>query len=290
MQKESPLITLFLTYLSSERGLSLHTIAAYRRDLTLLQDSISSRELDQITENDLVTFLEKLHVASFAPSSRYRLFMALRSFYRFLKREGKITTNPTLLISLPKKGFSIPNILTVEEVILLIQTPDTNSEVGARDAAILEMLYATGIRVSELCRLNVRDVDETKVQVYGKGGKMRLVPVGQAAIRALDHYLLHYRKDKKENPPLFLTLKGKRIDRITVWKLIKSYANQIGLTKTISPHTLRHSFATHLLDHGADLRAIQELLGHSDINTTDHYTHLSQKHLCTTFDTIHPRP
>ncbi len=190
----------------------------------------------------------------------------------------------------PKMWQLIPEVLEMEEVDALLKQPNPEDPMGARDAAILELLYATGMRVSELCSLRLQDLSDSFVKVRGKGKKERLIPVGKKAICAVDHYLLHFRKEKEEtDAPLFVSLKGKPIDRVTVWRQIRRYARLAKIVKPISPHTLRHSFATHLLENGADLRLIQEMLGHEDIGTTDRYTHVSGRRLRDAFHKFHPR-
>jgi len=280
----------FLNFIGSEKGLSVHTIEAYERDLRLFFSSIKAKKISQVERSDIISFMEKMKKKGYASSSLYRSLMALKVFFRFLKREGWIDVDPTFLIESPKLWQLIPEVMTEKEVAALLTQPEEDSEIGARDRAILELLYATGIRVSELCSLNVHDVDDQTVCVKGKGGKERVVPVAKVAIEALDRYLSYRNEVKKlKDQPLFVTKKGKRIGRTQVWSRIKRYGMSAGIEKVISPHTLRHCFATHLLDHGADLRVIQELLGHADIGTTDRYTHLSNKHLYQAFDAFHPR-
>lgn len=191
----------------------------------------------------------------------------------------------------PKIWQLIPESLSLSEIENLLAQPQDHDFLGARDKAIFELLYATGMRVSELCKLRICDLDDRFVKVKGKGRKERVIPIGVKAIEAIDRYLTHYRATaEEENAPLFVSTKGKQIDRITVWSRIKVYAKSAGITKPISPHTLRHSFATHLLENGADLRVIQEMLGHEDIGTTDRYTHVNRTHLKTAFEKFHPRP
>ena len=213
--------------------------------------------------------------------------IAIKVFFRFLKREGIISQNITLLLATPKIWQLIPDVLSIEEMEQLLNQPDLSLVKGVRDRAILEVLYASGLRVSELCGLTIRDVDDEYMRIRGKGGKERLVPIGRKAISAIDRYL-HFRDGPLEET-LFVGKGGQPIDRVTVWKMIKSYAVQAGISKSISPHTFRHSFATHLLDNGADLRVIQELLGHSSITSTDRYTHISCSHLQQAFEEFHPR-
>lgn len=220
-----------------------------------------------------------------------RMLVAIKVFFRFLKREKIISLDLGCYFETPKIWQLIPEVLQVEEVDLLLAQPKDDDRIGSRDKAILELLYATGMRVSELCGLCLNDLSDTFVKVRGKGKKERIIPVGKKAIAAVDHYLLHYRGEiREENGPLFVSAKGKRVDRITIWKQVKMYAKQAGIAKSISPHTLRHSFATHLLEGGADLRLIQDMLGHEDIGTTDRYTHVTGGRLRNAFKAFHPRP
>ena len=270
----------FLSYIASEKGLSPHTVEAYGRDVRGLIDFVYTKgvtEPHKIEESHIVGHLGALHEKQQASSTIARALMAVKVLFRFWKREGAIETNIALYLDSPKLWQLIPAILTGEEVERLLAVPDTDTFVGARDRAILEMLYGSGLRVSEVCSLGVHDVDEAFARVLGKGRKERIVPVGREAIAALDHYLLHHRKEGEG--ALFLSRRGRPLERTAVWKRIKSYAREAGIEKNISPHTLRHSFATHLLDNGADLRVIQEMLGHASIGTTDRYTHVSNTRL-----------
>lgn len=215
----------------------------------------------------------------------------MKVFFRFLKKEGIITSDLSCYFETPKIWQLIPEVLQMEEIDLLLAQPKADDRIGARDKAILELMYATGMRVSELCGLCLNDLSDTFVKVRGKGSKERMIPVGKKAIDAVDHYLIHFRgESQQENGPLFVSTTGKRIDRMTVWKQVKLYAKKAGITKSISPHTLRHSFATHLLERGADLRLIQDMLGHEDIGTTDRYTHVTGSRLKAAFKAFHPRP
>lgn len=275
----------FLSYIGAEKGLSINTIEAYDKDIRRFCGTAKS----EVVEEDIVSHLALLKKEGFASSSIYRNLMALRVFFRFLRREGYLEKDPTELLDSPKMWQLIPEVLSGEEIKALLMAPSHEDEEGMRDKAILETFYATGIRVSELCALNVHDVGENTVRVIGKGGKERIVPIGEEALSAIDAYLAKWRNDKGEKRPLFLSKRGKRMNRTKVWERVKFYAKQAHIEKEISPHTLRHSFATHLLDHGADLRVIQEMLGHADIGTTERYTHLSKKRLFEAFDTFHPR-
>jgi integrase/recombinase XerD len=213
-------------------------------------------------------------------------------YFRFLRKEGLLDYDPTLHLQPPKLWQKIPDVLTEEEVERLLQAPNLETLIGLRDKAFLEVLYGSGLRVSEVCTLNLYDIKEQSIRVVGKGSKERVIPIAKVAVKAVDEYILKdhrgHIKDK-QGEPLFLTVSRKRIDRVTIWARVKYYAKIIGLTKTISPHSLRHSFATHLLNHGADLRVIQELLGHADIATTDRYTHISKERLLKSFHDHHPR-
>lgn len=280
----------FLSYIASEKGLAIHTIEAYERDLRSFLSFTEKKKLSRLKRSEIVAFMEVMKEKGYASSSLYRTFVSLKVFFRFLKREGWISEDPTHLIDSPKFWQLIPEVMSEREISLLLDQPDMESEVGKRDKAVLEVLYATGMRVSELCDLNIHDVDENIVRVKGKGGKERVIPIAPVAVEALDFYLSHRSDIKKlSDEPLFVTKKGKRMGRTGVWSLVKRYAKAAGIRKVVSPHTLRHSYATHLLDHGADLRVIQELLGHADISTTDRYTHLSNQHLYKAFDSFHPR-
>jgi integrase/recombinase XerD len=279
-------------HLLAERGLAKNSIEAYQRDnehFCLFLTEKGKCDLTSVTVEDILGFLSELKEKKYASSSMCRMLISIKVFFRFLKKEKVISENIAEHFESPKLWQLIPEVLSVEEVELLLKAPDTDSLQGARDKAILEVLYASGLRVSELCHLNLSDVHDAYVRVKGKGGKERLVPIAEPAIKAIDHYLGSFRQNDG-NPALFLSSGGKRIDRVSVWRQIKRYAKRVGLTKKISPHTLRHSFATHLLENGADLRVIQEMLGHAHIATTDRYTHVSQAHLAQAFHAFHPRP
>lgn len=280
----------FATYLISEKGLSLHTLESYQCDIQSFLSFLTSYELKnwgELKQQHVIDFLGEKKTTGYASSSISRALIAIKVFFRFLKREGIISHNITLLLTTPKIWQLIPDVLSLEEMEHLLNQPNRSTMKGARDRAILEVLYATGIRVSELCGLCIQDVDDDYLRIKGKGGKERLVPIGKQAICAIDRYL-HFRDGGVEQA-LFLGRGGSSIDRVTVWKIVKGYAKQAEITKLISPHTFRHSFATHLLDNGADLRVIQELLGHSSIKSTDRYTHVSCSHLHEAFRHFHPR-
>lgn len=287
MQKEW--IDDFLDYLKSEKGLSSSTITAYKTDLLHFSSFVKS-PINQISKEDVLSFLANLQERKYASSSICRIFISIKVFCRFLKKEKILSDSPSLFLQTPKIWQLIPEVLSFQEVEILLNAPDPDSFEGARDKAVLELLYATGMRVSELCKLDIKDLHDTFVKVFGKGKKERIIPVGKCAIAAVDHYLLKIENKQEEFQALFVTKNGKRITRMFVWKKVKEYALKAGIQKSISPHTLRHSFATHLLENGADLRLIQDMLGHADIGTTDRYTHVTKLRLQNAFKNFHPRP
>jgi len=272
----------FIIYLASERGLSQSTLAAYSSDITLFYRTVHGK----VDRESLTFFFLELRRLGYASSSLCRISISLRIYFRFLKEERIIKEDWGQFLSSPRVWSLIPDVLTVEEVEKILRIVDLSAVVGLRDRSILELLYASGVRVSEVCSLNLSDVDDTQMRIKGKGGKERIVPLAKRAVVALDAYLA---KREDSSNALFLRRREERIDRFTVWRAIKKYAKMAGIEKQVSPHTLRHSFATHLLENGADLRIIQELLGHANIATTDRYTHISKSHLHLAFDAFHPR-
>lgn len=281
----------FLRYLRAERGLSANTLEAYGRDVGSFLSHVGSKALDQLNRDDVISFLAMLQAKKYATSSVARALIALKVFFRFLKRDGLHPQDIGQLLDTPKLWQMLPDVLSSAEIELLLCQPDVSTNQGIRDKAILELLYATGIRVSELCNLAIYDVDDDQIRVFGKGSKERIVPVSARAVVAIDTYLSKVRDnyDSETLKTLFLSLKGKPIDRVSVWKLIKAYAKQANITKNIFPHMMRHSFASHLLDGGADLRIIQEMLGHAHISSTDRYTHVSLSKVHERFKNMHPR-
>jgi len=279
----------FILYLASERGLAQNTLVAYRRDLTALWEFVGKKEWDKVGREDVIAFLEEKQRTGHASSSICRALVAIKVFFRFLQGESLISSAEVTLLESPKIWQLIPEVLSMAEVDTLLQVIQEDSFIGARDKAILAVMYACGLRVSEVCGLDLHDVGDESIRVRGKGGKERVVPIAKEAIDAVDLYLTKYRDGKGSLSAMFVTTKGKRMGRVSVWNRIKFYAKKAGIEKNISPHTLRHSFATHLLENGADLRVIQELLGHAHIATTDRYTHVSHKHLIEAFRAFHPR-
>lgn len=289
------LLQTYLEYLSVEKGLSRNTRLSYSRDLQKLFDFSAGQGLDvrRIEEKDLIKFIHVQSRLGLSARSLARLISSLKSFYLFLLLEGISKRNPTANLSAPKIWFSLPKFLTVEEVEILLDQPDGNETRGCRDRAMLELLYAGGLRVSELIALEKKDVNlESGFLICrGKGGKERIVPLGSPAARAVKKYLsdARYKLGRTDSDTLFLTCRGKSFTRQGFWKMLKQYGKQAGLDQKISPHVLRHSFATHLLERGADLRSVQLMLGHSQITTTQIYTHVTKGHLRRVYDRFHPR-
>jgi integrase/recombinase XerD len=286
----------FSIYLSSERGLSQNTLSSYRKDLLFFFRFLEVHKITSFQEvRDLHIkefLLEQKQQLKLTRSSLHHRLMTLRVFFRFLVKEDLLKISPCQHIESGKSDSILPEVLTLQEVERLLNVPQGKDHESLLFKAVLEMLYGSGLRVSELCSLNIYDVNEESVKVRGKGGKERVVPVSQMAIAAIDAYLSK-RGDfdnKQSKTALFVNVKGKRLDRFMIWQKIKKFAQVAGIQKPISPHTLRHSFATHLLEGGADLRVIQDMLGHSHIATTDRYTHVSIKHLEEAFEKFHPRP
>ena len=290
-------IETFLSYLSIEKGASKNTIAAYRRDLQSFEDFLTGqgKNLEVAVKRDIQDFLTSLRKAGIKESSLARKLVAIRSFFGFISKEFG-SQNIADEIDLPKVGKRLPKALSIAEVQRLI---DSNAQegVGLRDRAIIELLYSSGARVSELISLNLSDIATNSegfatVQVRGKGGKDRIVPIGSFARRSLDDYLVRQRPsfaEKKSCPALFLNHNGGRLSRQSAWAIVAEAAQRSGLSEKVSPHALRHSFATHLIDGGADIRVVQELLGHSSVTTTQIYTLVTIDKLRESFAAAHPR-
>jgi integrase/recombinase XerD len=288
-------LRLFLEYLTVEKGLAQNTILSYSRDLRKFLAFLGKNKLTWtgVGEETLVQFIHQESRAGLSARSRARLISALKSYFKFLVLSGFIKGNPASGLSSPSTWLSLPKFLTVKEVEELLRAPDEKELLGLRDRAMLEVLYASGLRVSELVTLKPPDVnlDDGFLICRGKGGKERIVPVGREACGYVRRYLgeVRARFEAGPSPFLFLTRRGKSFTRQGFWKLLKGYAGKAGLAAKISPHTLRHSFATHLLERGADLRSVQLMLGHSQITTTQIYTHVSRERLRRVYDQFHPR-
>lgn len=290
-------LDMFLTFLAVEKGLSANTLEAYSRDagryLSFLERE-GCVEPKEIRPLHIATFLASLKDAGLGSRSRARALSCVRMFHRFLERDGYTTVNPASRIDVPKTAEKLPVIMSFREVEALLAAPGGESAIDARDKAMLELLYATGLRVSELIHLKTREVNLTAgfVLAFGKGGKERLVPLGEQAMVSLGRYLVGARRELDKsgvNDYLFLSRIGRPMTRQAFWDIIKKRACQAGIGKNISPHTLRHSFATHLLENGADLRSVQLMLGHADLSSTQIYTHITRERLKRIHEEFHPR-
>ncbi|UQY33281.1 site-specific tyrosine recombinase XerD [Pseudomonas fulva] len=293
---DHPLIERFIEALWLEKGLSAHTQAAYRSDLALLNGWLQARgvELQSVGREVLLDHLAWRMSQGYKARSTARLISGMRGFYRFLLREGVIDTDPTLQVDMPQLGRPLPKSLSEADVETLLAAPDLDDPIGLRDRAMLEVLYACGLRVSELVGLTLEQVNlrQGVLRVFGKGSKERLVPMGEEAIGWVERYCREARPALLAGRPadvLFPSLRGEQMTRQTFWHRIKHQARVAGIAKSLSPHTLRHAFATHLLNHGADLRVVQMLLGHSDLSTTQIYTHIARARLQALHAQHHPR-
>jgi integrase/recombinase XerD len=295
----SAAISAFLTHVRVEKGLSANTISAYGRDMLKFDAFAKKRKLvlKSVSRDDLVDFLADLYRHKLESRTVARHLVTLRNFFRFAQVNELITDDPSLNLESPKIRRSLPGYLRLEEVEKLLAQPDEKTPIGLRDRSMLEVLYSSGLRVSELTGLRVMDLDRSSgcVRCVGKGDKERIVPVGKRAMALVDRYLRDARpkllaKGQFGNSPiLFLNRRGSRLSRVGVWKILSAYGRQAGLRVALTPHTLRHSFATHLLERGADLRSVQLMLGHSDISTTQIYTHVVEERLKQIYKAHHPR-
>ncbi len=289
-------IDLYLDYIKIERNLAPNSVASYARDLAKFRLFCAGQEvhdLDGTTSDLVLKFLIHLSVSKMSVQTQARNLVALRGFFKYLRTDRLIEHDPTANVALPKIGRKLPEVLTLSEVECLLAAPDRQTPLGLRNAAMLELLYATGLRATEICQLRSDEVnlDAGFVSTMGKGRKQRLVPMGESAISLVLKYLQEVRPalDKKRSNFLFLTRRAGPLTRQAFWKMVRVTSQKAGITKKIYPHKLRHSFATHLLEHGADLRAVQAMLGHSDISTTQIYTHVSRSHLTEIYRNFHPR-
>jgi len=282
----------FLGYIQVEKGLSPNTLGSYKRDLAKLERWAiqRNRTLPELTRKDLREWIARLSRDGLAPSSISRAVSAARGFFRFLMLDGHIKQHPADNLDTPQRFAYLPRFLSEQEMELLLAAPDVATDIGVRDRALLELMYAAGLRVSELVVLKLADVDMHAglITLQGKGSKQRRVPLGKSAIHWLQRYAGVRAAWGHEHKSQFFLQQGKPLTRQTAWSIIKTLAKQAGLQQ-VSPHTLRHSFATHLLQRGADSRSVQALLGHSDISTTQIYTHITDRHLRSAYDRHHPR-
>lgn len=291
-----------MSYLAVERGRSHNSIASYRRDLLSYERFLSAKHLTlfDVRPEVIEEYLERLQRQHLAPSSRARALATVRGLHRFLADERGAQSDPTAEVEGPRVPSGVPKALSEDEVKALLSSPVGDDPIALRDRAILELLYATGMRISELASLSIASIDEQAklCRVLGKGNKERIVPVGSFARRALDEWLaptgrqslVHPRTARRDDlDALFLSARGRRMGRQAIWRVVHTHALRTGLASKVTPHVLRHSFATHLLDHGADIRVVQELLGHASITTTQVYTKVSQDHLVRAYTKAHPR-
>jgi integrase/recombinase XerD len=293
-----PGVDAYLTHLTVERRLAANSVESYARDLHLLAEFAAGKgtALEDLSRTDLEALVRSLMAEGRSPRSVARAVACFRGFYRFLVIDGRLKTNPADDLRPPRAWKALPRYLSVEDVDQLIAQPDVSTARGLRDRALIELLYATGMRVSELVALRPADVnlDASYLTCTGKGDKQRIVPIGDEAARWVRQYVRESRAAllrKRVSPRLFVNARGggPGLTRVGFWKILKGYARQAGLTRTLSPHMLRHSFATHLLERGADLRAIQMMLGHADLSTTQIYTHVLEQRMRTIYDRFHPR-
>lgn len=291
------LVDRFINYLMVEKGLSANTIESYSLDLARYLDFLKKSGINEISEEDtshILKHLIELRKEGLNARSRARHLVTLRGFYKFLVQEKIITHDPAHMVDLPKLGLKLPDLLSVEEIQELLKIPDLTTFRGQRDAAMLELLYAAGLRVSELLQLKIQDINLEAgfVRVFGKGSKERIVPIGNFAREKVRDYLTYGRPfllKTYQSRYLFVARAGKPMTRQGFWKLVKQYASKAGLHKKITPHSFRHSFASHLLEAGADLRSVQLMLGHVDISTTQIYTHVAKEQLQKLHEKYHPR-
>lgn len=297
MSATERLVDQYMSYLLIEKGLAENSLEAYGSDLAAYLDYLKEQKIDRVSETDmpvLLKYLIFLRDKGLNKRSRSRHLVTLRGFYRYLAQEKVLAFSPAETIDLPKKGLRLPDVLSVDEVQKLLAAPNVKTPRGMRDAAMIELMYAAGLRVSELVAMKVQDVNTEVcfVRVFGKGAKERVVPMGAYAKEKLEAYLSGARSALLKNYAslfLFVAWRGRPMTRQGFWKALKKYGLAAGIRKSIKPHTLRHSFASHLLEGGADLRSVQIMLGHSDISTTQIYTHVTYRHLKDAHEKFHPR-
>ena len=292
------LIQEFSDYLRIEKRNSPHTVSAYRRDLSRFSAEFAGQKVDSVTTANIRDFLISLREQGLSPASVARSLSSIKSFFKYLCQDKQFQDNPAEILETPKRWRKLPDVLSSEDVDNLLKSPDLESVLGLRDKAMLEILYASGLRVSELINLQVSQLDMQVgyLRTLGKGSKERIVPIGAMAKRAVENYILNSRpalvssrKDGGKPEELFVTRRGRGMTRQGFWKLLKGYVAQANIRASVSPHTLRHAFATHLLERGADLRSVQQMLGHSDISTTQIYTHILGKRMLEIHQQFHPR-
>lgn len=289
----------YIHFIQVERQLSVNTLASYRRDLEsyvhFLKEAEGMSDFSVVERTTILRHLEQLRAQGKTSRTVARHISSIRSFHQFLLREKRAETDPTVHLEMPTIEQKLPNILSIEEIEALLTAPNKSKPQGIRDLAMLELLYGSGMRISELIALDLADIHLTMgfVRVFGKGGKERIIPLGKSALSAINAYLNGARGQLQGKYPktdaFFINQRGKRLTRQGCWKLMKEHALKAGIQHELTPHTLRHSFATHLVENGADLRAVQEMLGHADISTTQIYTHISKTRLSEVYKQFHPR-
>ena len=295
MDQPNPLVVLFRQYLVYEKGLLPKSVEAYLHDVTLLADFLGDKPLDQAQLEDLQAFLKHLYEQGMATRSQARIISGLKSFYGFLLYDNRLKEDPTELLDAPKIGLHLPDVLTLPEIEAILDSIDLSTPEGHRDRAMAEVLYGCGLRVSELVTLRLSNLffNEGFLKIVGKGNKERFVPIGTMAQKMVNLYVDGKRKEVKikkgEEDYVFLNRRGSHLTREMVFMLVKQWAKDAGIEKHISPHTFRHSFATHLVEGGADLRAVQQMLGHESITTTEIYTHLDKDYIRSNISQFHPR-
>jgi integrase/recombinase XerD len=292
------LIQEFSDYLRIEKRNSPNTVSAYRRDLVRFSAELAGRKVESVTTADIRDFLIFLKEKGLSAASVARSLSSIKSFFKYLCHDKQFQDNPAEILETPKSWRKLPDILSSEDVDNLLKSPNLESGLGLRDKAMLEVLYASGLRVSELINLKISqlDMEVGYLRTFGKGSKERIVPIGAVAKRAVENYILSSRpalasnrKDGRQAEKLFVTRRGRGMTRQGFWKILKGYVSQANVRASVSPHTLRHAFATHLLERGADLRSVQQMLGHSDISTTQIYTHILGKRMLEIHQQFHPR-
>ena len=289
----------FLKILKIEKGLAENSILSYKRDLAKYHAFIENRQridnIANVSQRNLRAYVRYLNAENISPNSIKRAISCIRNYHQFLVSEGKMDNNPALQIDTPKVARKLPNVLSVEEIDKILHFIPKKAPMAKRDIAIFEMMYSCGLRVTELCNFKMSNIiwDSEMIRVDGKGGRQRFVPIGPIARTNLKNYINKERpaliKKNPNIPELFLSRNGNKLTRMMIWILLKKWTSTAEIAKEVSPHTLRHSFATHLLEGGADLRSVQEMLGHADISTTQIYTHLDKEHLKEVHRTFHPR-
>jgi len=286
------LVREFLAYIQVEKGLSVNTLQSYARDIARLKAWAEQhrKPIEKLERKDLREWIAGMSREGLAPSSISRTVSAARGFFRFLMLDNHIDQHPAEDIKTPQRNSPLPKFLSEEEMERLLLSPDIKTDIGVRDRALLELMYAAGLRVSEACGLRAADVelDTALIRCHGKGSKERRIPIGKSAVHWLQRYLLVRKQFGHEGKPELFLHRGRPLTRQLAWSIIKAYALQAGVPD-ISPHTLRHSFGTHLMQHGADSRSVQALLGHADISTTEIYTHITNIHMRKAYDRFHPR-